>query len=59
MFGRSLEETMQVEARLGGAYVPVFVHKCVSFIREHGKLPLWHWGGGRGRGGRDGEMGRR
>ncbi len=36
MFGRSLEETMQVEARLGGTYVPVLIHRCVKFIREHG-----------------------
>lgn len=36
MFGRSLEETLQVEARLGGSYIPVFVHRCASFIREHG-----------------------
>ena len=38
MFGRSLEETLQVEARLGGSFVPVLVHKCVKFIKEHGKL---------------------
>ena len=38
MFGRSLEETLQVEARLGGSYIPVFVHRCASFIREHGKV---------------------
>lgn len=36
MFGRSLDETMQVEARLGGAYVPVLLHRCVKFIKEHG-----------------------
>ena len=36
MFGRSLEETMQVEARLGGTYVPVLLHRCINFIREHG-----------------------
>eukprot|EP00731_Ephydatia_muelleri_P026688 Em0018g788a len=36
MFGRSLEETLQVEARLGGSYIPVFVHRCALFIREHG-----------------------
>ena len=38
MFGRSLEETLQVEARLGGSYIPVFVHRCALFIREHGKI---------------------
>ena len=40
MFGRSLDETMQVEARLGGAYVPVLLHRCVKFIKEHGASPL-------------------
>ena len=39
MFGRSLEETLQVEARLGGSFVPVLVHRCVKFVREHGELP--------------------
>lgn len=37
MFGRSLEETMEVEARLGGTYVPVLAHRCVKFIQEHGQ----------------------
>ena len=40
MFGRRLEETLQVEARLGGSFVPVLVHRCVKFIREHGEF----WG---------------
>lgn len=39
MFGRSLEETLQVEARLGGSFVPVLMHRCVKFIRDHGELP--------------------
>ena len=38
MFGRSLEETIQVEARLGGSFVPVLIHRCVKYIREHGEL---------------------
>ena len=38
MFGRSLEETLQVEARLGGGFVPVLIHRCVKYIREHGRL---------------------
>lgn len=42
MFGRSLEETMEVEARLGGTYVPVLLHRCVKFIREHGWLLYIH-----------------
>ena len=37
MFGRGLEDTMRVEARLGGAYIPILVHRCVKFIIEHGK----------------------
>ena len=37
MFGRSLEETIQVEGRLGGSFVPVLVHRCVKFIRDHGE----------------------
>ena len=37
MFGRSLEETLQVEARLGGSFVPVLIHRCVKFIRDHGE----------------------
>ena len=37
MFGRSLEETMQVEARLGGTFIPVLIHRCVRFIRENGR----------------------
>ena len=37
MFGRKLEETMTVEARLGGEYVPILVHRCAKFILEHGK----------------------
>ena len=36
MFGRSLEETMQVEARLGGNYVPVLLHRCIKFVRDQG-----------------------
>ena len=36
MFGRSLEETMAVEMRLGGGYIPMFLHRCVAFLREHG-----------------------
>lgn len=36
MFGRGLEDTMRVEARLGGAYIPILVHRCVKFIIEHG-----------------------
>ena len=39
MFGRSLEETIQVEGRLGGSFVPVLVHRCVKFIRDHGEYP--------------------
>ena len=38
MFGRSLEETLRVEVRLGGSFVPVLVHRCVKYIREHGEL---------------------
>lgn len=38
MFGRSLEETMTVEARLGGEYVPILVHRCAKFILEHGEV---------------------
>ncbi|XP_064393491.1 rho GTPase-activating protein 24-like isoform X2 [Halichondria panicea] len=36
MFGRSLSETMQVEARLGGQFVPILLHRCVNFLRDHG-----------------------
>jgi len=36
MFGRSLDETMQVEARLGGNYVPVLLHRCIKFVRDYG-----------------------
>ena len=39
MFGRSLEETMQVEARLGGSYIPILVHRCAKFIIDNGKYP--------------------
>ena len=37
MFGRSLEETMRVESRLGGTYIPILIHRCVKFIRENGE----------------------
>ncbi len=37
MFGRSLAETMEVEARLGGQFVPILLHRCVSFLRERGE----------------------
>lgn len=37
MFGRSLAETVKFETRRGGGYVPLIVHKCVDFIRAHGK----------------------
>lgn len=37
MFGRSLAETLKFEARRGGGYVPHVVHKCVDFIKAHGK----------------------
>ncbi len=37
MFGRSLSETMQVEARLGGQFVPILLHRCVNFLRDHGE----------------------
>ena len=36
MFGRSLEETMAVETRLGGGYIPILLHRCVSFLRLQG-----------------------
>ena len=38
MFGRGLEETMAVEARLGGGFVPIFLYRCVTFLRQHGIL---------------------
>lgn len=41
MFGRSLEETMAVEARLGGEYIPILVHRCAKFILEHGKYSIF------------------
>lgn len=41
MFGRKLEETMVVEARLGGEYVPILVHRCAKFILEHGKVQIF------------------
>ena len=37
MFGRQLEETMALESRLGGRYIPLMVHKCVEFVRKHGE----------------------
>lgn len=40
MFGRKLEETMQVEVRLGGSYIPILVHRCAKFIINYGKL-VW------------------
>ena len=43
MFGRDLEETMSVEARLGGKYIPVLVHRCAKFILENGKLYLYSY----------------
>lgn len=39
MFGRSLEETMAVETRLGGGYIPILLHRCITFLRQHGTLP--------------------
>lgn len=41
MFGRSLQETMAVETRLGGGYIPIFLHRCVSFLREHGQFIIF------------------
>ena len=38
MFGRSLEETMGVETRLGGGFIPILLHRCVTFLRKHGVL---------------------
>ena len=46
MFGRPLEDTMALESRLGGRYVPLMVHKCVEFVRKHGE----GWVGGDGGG---------
>lgn len=44
MFGRSLEETLEVESRLGGGYIPILLHRCLSFLHQHGMyhfaLPL-------------------
>ena len=40
MFGRGLEETMEVETRLGGGYIPILLHRCVSFIRQQSASPL-------------------
>ena len=40
MFGRGLEETMEVETRLGGGYIPILLHRCVSFLRQQGASPL-------------------
>lgn len=36
MFCRPLDDTMAVECRLGGRYVPLLIHKCAEFIRKHG-----------------------
>ena len=36
MFGRNLSETVTYEARKTGGYIPVFVERCVEFIRERG-----------------------
>ena len=41
MFGRSLEETMAVETRLGGGYIPIFLHRCVAFLKDHGMQALF------------------
>ena len=37
MFCRPLDDTMAVECRLGGRYVPLLIHKCAEFIRKHGR----------------------
>ena len=37
MFGRNIADTMAIETRLGGRYIPLMVHKCTQFIRKHGK----------------------
>lgn len=36
MFGRNLAETVVHEARKTGGYIPIFVERCVEFIREKG-----------------------
>lgn len=41
MFGRSLAETMAVEVRLGGTYIPVLVHRCSNYIRDHGRYCIY------------------
>ncbi|CAB3998928.1 rho GTPase-activating 24 isoform X1 [Paramuricea clavata] len=36
MFGRNLAETVMHEFRKTGGYIPIFVERCVEFIREKG-----------------------
>lgn len=36
MFGRNLAETVLYEQKKTGGYIPVFVERCVEFIREKG-----------------------
>lgn len=36
MFGRNLVDTVMYEFRKTGGYIPIFVERCVEFIREKG-----------------------
>ncbi|XP_028406785.1 rho GTPase-activating protein 24-like isoform X2 [Dendronephthya gigantea] len=36
MFGRNLADTVMHEFRKSGGYIPIFVERCVEFIREKG-----------------------
>ena len=36
MFGRNLADTVLHETRKSGGYIPIFVERCVEFIREKG-----------------------
>lgn len=42
MFGRNLAETVMHEFRKTGGFIPIFVERCVEFIRERGLLVPSH-----------------
>ena len=38
MFGRPINETMQIDCRRGAGMVPILVELCVEYIKKHGMV---------------------
>ena len=40
MFGRNLADTLRVDLKRGGGFVPIILEKCVEFLRQTGNAQV-------------------